>query len=744
MPHQESPEKPAFLLLHHGITRVDLFVFAALAICLGIVRLDGILSLSTHVIGGVAGDAGLYFWLIHSNTTDLFHLPWFTTRAFFPYTGTLAWSDNFILPAAIAYLLELTGFGRIVSFNLVLLMAQLLNGVCTYLLLRRLIGHQLIAFYGGLAFMTWPFLTEHLGHPQLQFAFWLPLSLTLLVTFVSHPRWAAAVLWGLSIGGAFLSAVYYAIFSVLLSAGVLLLLAFSRRSWFSRGTTVQFLLGAAGGLLPLIPFLLPYFDTLQTFQERQIHEPYYFAANLLSYVASTSFNLLYSSTHILSHAEARLFPGIVLMLFFIVAAYRFTDAAPLRGHRNTLLLTAALAALLTHPALDGEYWRLLAAFAGWLALGAFLYFIVRLSTLERNLGFNFVTNRTLIGIFIGIALLFTLLSFGPLGKTWEGEWGVSVYRFFYEFVPGVSAARALGRIGIVVILAVIITAALGLKFLLEQKKIHPLLILLACVVTFLENFPTRYPIEAPEPTPSAFQFLADTPASNAAVLVLPFTDSLLPDGSVESWGNFARKNVQYMLWAEDFRGYLVNGYSGQRSWIMKNLPRDLRGFPNDKSLRSLARIAGLQYIMLATDLADPIEREAKTQTYELYRPALHLIFGDEAGNLLFEFSPTVRADREFTLLAPARGPQFLRLEIFANYSPTELEVPVTVILPDFGDRVLAARTIRANREDETIDVELPQGLTANTPIKIGLRAKDDYPIYLRRSRLLDARPDSAR
>ncbi|RIL01799.1 MAG: hypothetical protein DCC75_13495, partial [Proteobacteria bacterium] len=178
-----------FLLLHKSSFRLSLHAAGILLLVLLLIRASALPQLSSSYIGGFEGDGGLYIWLTQWNLSGLFSLPWFNTKAFYPYTRSLAWSDSYILPSLAAWPLVKLGASLALAFNLIILIANFLNGFLTYRLAYALTGKQEAALFAGISFMSLSSLTYNLGHPQLQFAFWLPLACHLFLMLLRAWSW---------------------------------------------------------------------------------------------------------------------------------------------------------------------------------------------------------------------------------------------------------------------------------------------------------------------------------------------------------------------------------------------------------------------------------------------------------------------------------------------------------------------------------------------------------------------------
>lgn len=179
---------------------------------------------STHILGDGAGDnvgALWNFWWARFALThdlDLFH----TRYLFAPDGASLALHTQLVMPALMGATV-LSSLPLVAAHNTLLIATLVLNGLCTYWLLRRETGDGIAALFGGAIFAGSPFIVGHLhGHFNVVSAWSLP-----LVCLAA--RWATPSSRGWAIGlGAALGLTayldyYYALYALVL-AGVLLLL----------------------------------------------------------------------------------------------------------------------------------------------------------------------------------------------------------------------------------------------------------------------------------------------------------------------------------------------------------------------------------------------------------------------------------------------------------------------------------------------------------------------------------------
>ena len=173
-------------------------------------------------------DAMIYLWLVSVIPryiwTSFYDLPFF-----FPATKTLAFSDNYLLPAMLGAFIRWCSGSDVLAFNLPILLAVGANGVVTFICMRWLTGHINASLVSAILFMFCPLLNNDFAHPQLQFAFFMPAAIYSSLRYIKDKD----LPWGASIGGvivgAFFCSVYYAYFCILL-VGVIFALALIRRS----------------------------------------------------------------------------------------------------------------------------------------------------------------------------------------------------------------------------------------------------------------------------------------------------------------------------------------------------------------------------------------------------------------------------------------------------------------------------------------------------------------------------------
>ena len=209
-------------------------------------------------------------WVLHQlprHPTGLFD-----GNAFYPYQGTLAFSEHLFVPALLSAPIALSTGNLVLAHNLVALLSLACAGLGMYLLARELTGDDVASFAAGLlyAFHTWN--VNELIRLQILSNQYFPFLLLALVRFFARPGWRRAALVGVAYALQSLSCMYWALYAPLLLAGVVPAL-----EWRSR-LPARELLRLAAGLLPALLltalFALPYVHHARQFGfERALPEP---------------------------------------------------------------------------------------------------------------------------------------------------------------------------------------------------------------------------------------------------------------------------------------------------------------------------------------------------------------------------------------------------------------------------------------------------------------------------------------
>ena len=684
----------SFLPSYKNSFKRDLLAGVFLLGLLYLARCLAFSKFNSHYIGGSTHDAGLYIWLMKHNWRDLWELPWFDTRAFYPYGNALAWSDNFILPSLLAKPLLLLGLSETFAYNSILLAAQLLNGFISYKLLIRFGANTINSIGGGAAIMLLGVLTWNLGHPQLQFIFFIPLSILFFLNFLDKRNFISGFFSGFCIFLCFISTVYYAIFSCLLIGVLLVATILQRPKAIKPKELLHYVLGVCLGLLPLIPFALPYLPVREVFGARKLYEPYYFSADFLSYFSASPRNRLYSAWAKFSHAEAYLFAGFTLLIALGSAFIRTFYLPNLKNYFYLFILSFLGLCVFTT---SGYSSPLFAIIFEWASLISFIVLVFKLGQAERERGANFLSNRALSAILFSAGLVFFLLSFGPIGNPEKNQASFSVFTFFYNTFPGFNSIRAVGRFGLAALVILVLISSLEInRWSHSTKKFTALVSIIPFLFIIIENWTPHYPLQEMERKPSVFHYLEQHSEPSQAAISIPLTRELKHGSLVKNWGDFAQLNVSAMLLGFESKLKFVNGYSGLRTKIIKDWPRKMDGFIDERSLTALSTVAGLKWVIYNSNANEDFDKETFLRKANLFKDSVEFKLSDDDGFYLFELAhannlqnpffvqtPNYDGALAFELLSPKTSKaEDLYVDIFQDINGEEIKIAYAALNAD--------------------------------------------------------------
>lgn len=606
----------------------------------------------TEYLGGVEGDNGLYVWLFRYHTHHILHSSWFETNGFYPYTGSLAWSDSFLLPGILGSALVALGLSEPAAYNCIILGAYTFSGFFLWLCIARISGSTSAGLISAIGWLSWGYWGLHVGHPQLLFHVFLSAGLYLFFCILRNPRFVTGALATLLLIAAFATTAYYAIFVMLLWAVLIAGLALTKpHAVFSQRN-----IWPMAGAITLSPFLLPvvfpYLQTIALFGTRGLYEAHYFSAHARAWLSSPPMSLIYGSTAAWGAGEANLFPGILVIILAVFCSLRLARSLGLQITLGLIALEIGVVATISYLSLSAVFpysWRLAVAASSWVLILTTIVLGIVLRALEARRGFSGITHRSVVYCLLLLSVTFWLLSFGPLGNPEKGQLALGPWAAVHQVVPGASAIRAVSRCAVVAMLGICSLAGLGIGLKLPSS---PRLLIVAPLFILIIWFEGSMQIQPAQPlpeTPDALQKFLSAPAvsskASAPVMIgLPFTGELDSKGIPLSWGDFATRQTTFLSWLTPLNIPAINGYSGQQTKIMKELPRQLIGFPNEQSISALCSFAELRYVFLSSQIALPKDLP----------PALKRVTSDVNGNSVLELdcmqSPFLR--REF-ILPPA-------------------------------------------------------------------------------------------
>jgi len=296
--------------------------------------------LSVHPQRMVAdsGDAVLTSWIL---SWDCYQLlggegRLFDANIFHPRRNTLAYSEHLLGEAIWVWPLYLAGWTPAGINNAVLLLAFVLNGWVTFLVVRALFHSAAAGVVAGCLYAYNPFRYCQLGHVQVEFVFWLPALAYFLIRYgqegkTSSAFGAAVCYWQQAWSNNYLLVYLF------YPTGLVFLWLFVR--WCRRRERFLWshLLGWALVAVPLLFTSAPYWTLkAQGGLGRSVGEAEHFSANLFSYLSAPPPNRLYGGMVWAARRGgpgAYLFPGLVAVGLFLIGGWELRKrrgGSPLR------------------------------------------------------------------------------------------------------------------------------------------------------------------------------------------------------------------------------------------------------------------------------------------------------------------------------------------------------------------------------------------------------------------------------
>ncbi len=515
-----------------------------------------------------AGDSYLNLWILGWDLRALAAAPSalvtgriFDAPIFHPAAGALAYSDHLIPQALLLLPVYLLTGSTVLCYNLLFLLSLVASAAAMHLFVRRITGSRAGAWVAGLAWGFAPFHVAHLIHLQLQALYLMPLTFLALHRVVAGRRRADALWLGVAAGAQALASVYYGVIgAVALGVGaVVLAIAVGRgrngRLWR------RVLLAAVVGAVVVAPVAWIYWQVQQ--REgfgRTLFEADKGAAALASYAQAPPTNLIYGATGLLRFEPREGDPWTGVRI----------------GPEQELWPGLVLVVLALVGA--GRAWR--------------------------------TDTRPLVLAMLAVGLAGLVLSLGPAGVR-------PLYAAVHATVFGFQAIRAPARFGVLVVFALAVLAAIGVRELLRERlgpgpeargphgsatggaaprtgagrrsvRSYGAIVIVLLVALEYLNVPIPYVQAPPEHTPVG-TWLRDAPGPGAV--------AYLPIGlDVES--------TPVMLQTLEHGRPIVNGYSGQRPSFYAPVVDALSAFPGPEALATLKDL-GVRFVVSARAVALP-------------------------------------------------------------------------------------------------------------------------------------------
>jgi hypothetical protein len=280
-------------------------------------------SVVPHDLGDPLLSTSLLWWNAHV-------LPlterWWNGFAFFPATGTVAFSDHRLGEGLLASPLQWLGLSPLTAYNVTLLATFPLCALSAHVLAFTLTKRHDTSVLCGLAYGFNPYRVAHAAHLELLAAFGMPVALAALHLFLNDRRakWIAVFAVALFVQG--LSSSYYLLFFTVLLARWI--------PWFVRphDWTVfpAVLTGVACAAAALSPLAIGYSRIHGQYGlARSLDEVLFYSADVTSFATASVLLPLWRWTNQLNPLpEQQLFPGLTISVLGLVGL-----AAAIYRHR---------------------------------------------------------------------------------------------------------------------------------------------------------------------------------------------------------------------------------------------------------------------------------------------------------------------------------------------------------------------------------------------------------------------------
>ena len=244
----------------------------------------------------------------------------FDTNVFHPATDTLAYSDAMLLVGVLSAPLIWSGLAPVTVHNIVLIAAFATSAWAMYVLARRLTGDRAAAFLAAIVFSAAPYRIAHIGHLELEWVAWMPISLLLLHKLLDEPRLRDGILLGVTVAAQTFCSIYYGIFltAYLLVAWCLLVPGSRQR----KRAVVASALAVVPLVLILWPYSIPYGRVRDVQEPRRKDEIARYSAVPGDYLRVPPDNLVWGREESGPAPDERtLFPGAVALTLTVVALW---------------------------------------------------------------------------------------------------------------------------------------------------------------------------------------------------------------------------------------------------------------------------------------------------------------------------------------------------------------------------------------------------------------------------------------
>ena len=571
------------------------------------------------------GDPALNAWILKWNLHAIFSDPLgiFNANIFYPYSLSLAFSENLIAPSLLLIPVYFFSDNPVLLHNVSFITGLILSGISGYLLGHYLTRSRLLSLIPAIALSFSPFLQAHHGHLQMHHLYWAPFLILLQYLYFdrlsqrSNRRFLSLAAGAICLAALFLSNGYYFIFT----ATILPIFQAYRIYRTKRGLRLRATAElAAFWLLAAILVLLfawPYIELRQSLGlERGIEEVKHFSADIVSFFAYNHGNFWLgnaTASRFGLSPEQVLTPGIVLAALFILPLFAGTGtrsriARMMASYRKLpryfhiidaviLLMLIMLIFLLSgHDFVwtsNGEIVKLLGIKMKMTRPGNTVAYLFALILLRIGLAWRGGHLRRIDlqreqSVYLIIALFAFLMALGPAVCCAGQHLARGPYSLLYKFAPGYGGLRVPARFGIIFVFALSIVAMLNLSTLLARMKSSRARVFLSTLIPLLMllefySHPRKPAFEPGEREVDAWM----RSAPEGSVLELP-----LPSYPSDFMGDIVSLYQSSYHWKPIFNGY--SGYSPPGYHVVAYY---MQPFPSDTAQRIL-NLLEIDYVIL--------------------------------------------------------------------------------------------------------------------------------------------------
>ncbi|MBN1271705.1 MAG: discoidin domain-containing protein [Candidatus Aminicenantes bacterium] len=563
------------------------------------------------------GDCTLNTWILswvqHTVFNDPLHL--FNANCFYPHPNSLSFSEHLFPQAMLSLPVRIIFQNPVLCYNILFLLAHILNAYGMFLLVRHLTKNNLAALVSGTMFGFTTFLLNHITHLQMVSCWMIPFALLYLHKFFEEKNTKNSLFFAIFFTLQGLACIYHGLFFI--SVLMVFIPCFFLSTW-RKTKLVHFVkLGVplvfSGAVLFL--FSLPYLSLFETFGFKRTLSH---GADLIHYLGATPRSVFFGKILTpLGASERYLFPGFCVLILtglFFVLKRKLYRPIP-RFLRWTLWGIVFLQIFFLIMTLANGGFSLK---AGPISVSShniakqalFIMTIFILATLAAFIFFFFRKNdpeeRENSHFFLYAFLTFwaLLLSFGR-DFTFMGNKATLLpmpFRFFFNHVPGFKGIRVPSRYGILVAFGLVVLAGYGAKYLFDRirpLKFRPVVAVILVLLVNMEflSIPQRMRIiPVGKKIPPTYNWIAKQ-EGDFAVADLPF---LHPLG----------KESVFMYFSIFHRKKLVNGYSGYIPPATDYIRSTFAGFPSNASI-DILRAIDVKYIIIHPKFWNPDSADRK-------------------------------------------------------------------------------------------------------------------------------------